>query len=728
MQGNQIPWYRRVKRWGQINITEDNAANFDIEWWRKYWKRTKTQGIVLNAGGIVAYYPSKVPLHLPAQFLGNNDLFGDLTKAAHEDGLVVFARMDSGKTHEEFYRAHPDWFAIDADGKPYKYQGKFFVTCINGPYYLQHIPAILTEIATLYKPEGITDNSWEGLDRESPCYCKNCRESFRKVSGKEIPRVRDWNDPVYLQWIEWNYARRIEQWDFNNKVTKAAGGPDCTWSGMISSSISGQTRGFCNLKELCKRADIIMIDAQSRNNLGGFQQNSDTGRRIHGLVGWDKVVAESMAIYGPRITTKPMQESHMWMFEGFAGGIAPWWHTISGYHEDRRRYHTVEPVYEWHEANEKYLFDRTPIASVGVVWSEENTNYFGRDRASDLVDLPTRGISQALVRARIPFIPVNADHIDRDADQLSLLILPNIGSLTNDQAASIRRFVEKGGGLIATGESSLYDEKGIRRSDYALADLFGAHWTEQTKVNTQEPVRGFAGRGNRLYQTYLRLTPELRGKVDGPMTGEEPPVNGVRHPVLKGFEETDIIPFGSLLGPVKCDAAAQVLMTFIPEMITDPPENAFMRESKTDIQALILNTTSSGGRVAFMQADIDRQFANNNLPDHGDLLANLIRWASKDDIPLRVEGAGLIDCNIYKQPDRLVLHIINLISAGTWKAPIDEYIPIGPLTFMVKLPDDVAGTDLNLLVAGQKISGTVKEGWCQFRLNSVLNHEVVVIS
>ncbi|MEO5581322.1 MAG: hypothetical protein ABIR66_01410 [Saprospiraceae bacterium] len=38
---SEISWYRRVTRWGQINITENTAANFDIEWWRKYWKRTE---------------------------------------------------------------------------------------------------------------------------------------------------------------------------------------------------------------------------------------------------------------------------------------------------------------------------------------------------------------------------------------------------------------------------------------------------------------------------------------------------------------------------------------------------------------------------------------------------------------------------------------------------------------------------------------------------------------
>src|SRR5512140_1369441 len=57
------PWYRRTLRWGQTNITEIDPAGYDIAWWRQHWKRTRTQGVILNAGGIVAYYPSKFPLH-----------------------------------------------------------------------------------------------------------------------------------------------------------------------------------------------------------------------------------------------------------------------------------------------------------------------------------------------------------------------------------------------------------------------------------------------------------------------------------------------------------------------------------------------------------------------------------------------------------------------------------------------------------------------------------------
>ena len=173
------PWYRTITRWGQVNITEKDPQQYDIDWWRGYWKRTETKGVVVNAGGIVAYYPSKIPLHKHAQYLNGRDLFGEICKAAHDDGVAVFARMDSNRAHEEFYKAHPDWFTVDIDGKPYK-AGELYLSCVNSPYYNDHIPSVLREIAELYKPEGFTDNSWSGLSRNSICYCGNCKNSFRE--------------------------------------------------------------------------------------------------------------------------------------------------------------------------------------------------------------------------------------------------------------------------------------------------------------------------------------------------------------------------------------------------------------------------------------------------------------------------------------------------------------------------------------------------------------------
>src|SRR5215467_3096781 len=247
------PWYRRAVRWGQTNITERDPTRYDIGWWRDYWKRTEVQGVIINAGGIVAYYPSKFPLHHRAQFLNGRDLFGDLTKAAHQDGLVVIARMDSNRTAEHFFQAHPDWYARNSSGNPYRVADKY-VTCVNGPYYDEYLPAVLTEIIERTHPEGFGDNSWSGLGRDSICYCDNCTRKFRDSAGKALPRKKDWNDAAYRQWIQWNYARRIEVWDLFNRTTKAAGGPHCLYIGMNSGSISNQSRSFRDFLEIGKRA------------------------------------------------------------------------------------------------------------------------------------------------------------------------------------------------------------------------------------------------------------------------------------------------------------------------------------------------------------------------------------------------------------------------------------------------------------------------------------------
>jgi hypothetical protein len=232
-----------------------------------------------------------------------------------------------------------------------------------------------------------------------------------------------------------------------------------------------------------------------------------------------------------------------------------------------------------------------------------------------------------------------------------------------------------------------------------------------------------------VYHTYLRLSPELRARVDGPHKADEPSVAGLgagasaRHPILQGFEETDILPFGGLLEALHIEPGVEVLLTYIPQFPVYPPEKAWMREPKTDIPGLLLNR-----RVVFLPADLDRQYGRSNLPDHGNLLKNMIRWAVGEELPITVDGVGLVDCHLYRQPGRLVLHVVNLTSAATWRQPLDEFIGIGPLKIGVKLPEGIAGKYLRRHVSCQTVTGIVSGGWVRFEIDTIKDHEVVVIS
>ena len=613
--------------------------------------------------------------------------------------------MDSNRAAEEFYKAHPDWFTLDASGKPYRAADKY-VTCINSLYYEDYIPAILKEIIERSKCEGLTDNSWSGLGRDSICYCDNCARKFRDKSGQPLPQRHNWDDSTYRKWIEWNYARRLEIWDLNNRVTKAAGGPDCLWAGMNSGSISGQSRSFRDFREICRRGEIIMLDHQRREDAAGFQENAACGKLIHGILGWDKLIPESMAMYQSarnsfRLAAKPAAEARMWMFGGFAGGIQPWWHHISAFHEDRRAYRTAEPVMRWYQANQQYLHNRQPVAAVGMVWTQRNTDFFGRDRAAEMVDEPWRGFANSLTRARIPFLPVHADDIARDGASLGVLVLPNVAALSDAQCDAIRAFVKGGGSLIATGASSACDESGTPRPDFGLADLFGAH------APSNAPWREWASANQ---HTYLRLS-------------EDSP----RHPVLKGFEETAIVAFGGVLAASRTEPGAIVPLTFVPNFPIYPPETSWMREPKTDIAGLVLREPPGGGRVAYLAADLDRRYARDLLPDHAALLANIVRWAAKDRMPIQVEGPGFIDCHLYRQQNRLIIHLVNLTNANAWRAPIDELIPVGPLKVRVRIPQGANGRMAKLLVRRGLATPTVANGWATIVIQSVTDHEVVVV-
>ena len=723
---DKIAWYKRTFRWGQTNITEIDPLRYDIDWWRQQWRRTQVQGVILNAGGIVAYYPSADPLHYRAEHLGGRDLYGELVAAARDEGLTVLARMDSNRATAGFYQKHPDWFARDKAGQPFRARERY-ISCVFSDYYTDFLPGLLREIIERSQPDGFTDNSWSGLGREQICYCTNCVTSFREATGAELPAVADWNNPIYQRWIRWNYDRRLEIWDLNNRTTQTHGGPDCLWLGMISGDMRHQAHRFRDTAAMAARSPIVMLDYQHRPD-EGFQANSAAGKLLHGLAGWDTLIPESMPQYqgrGPtfRVASKPAPEARMWMAAGFAGGIQPWWHHISAYHEDRRQYRTAQPLMEWHAANERFLVNRTPVATVGVVWSQENIDFYGRDADAERVMLPYWGVIQALVRARIPYLPVHASHIERDAGQLAVLILPSVGALSEAQCAAIRSFVEGGGGLIASGESSRYDEWGVQRDDFALADLFGVH-----AMGERTGATGAAGQSWEEYErhTYLRIHPELRRQVDGPQTGDEPPIVGERHPVLAGFGETDILPFGGQLERVQVERG-DVPLTFIPPFPIYPPEFAWMRESDSGEAGLVLNIVNGGGRVAYLAADIDRCFGRDNLPDHGDLLANLIKWAAQGHLPLRVEGPGLLDCHLYRQDERLILHLVNLTNPGAWRAPVHELLTTGPYSVAVQLPVGVAGDAVRGLVGEGELDGSVADGWVRFDVPSITGHEVIVI-
>ena len=100
--------------------------------------------LLVNLGGIVAQYPTRVEFHYASPHLpAGRDLFGDVLKEAHARRIRVIGRFDLSKTQKPVFDARPEWFFKRTNGEPAIYNG-LYSACINGGYYRNHAIKILT--------------------------------------------------------------------------------------------------------------------------------------------------------------------------------------------------------------------------------------------------------------------------------------------------------------------------------------------------------------------------------------------------------------------------------------------------------------------------------------------------------------------------------------------------------------------------------------------------------
>jgi hypothetical protein len=134
-----------------------------------------------------------------------------------------------------------------------------------------------------------------------------------------------------------------------------------------------------------------------------------------------------------------------------------------------------------------------------------------------------------------------------------------------------------------------------------------------------------------------------------------------------------------------------------------------------------------GARVAWLPADIDRRFARDQLPDHGDLLAQQVRWCLRGQLPFEVVAPGLIDCRLFRTSrGEGVLHLVNLNNPNAWRTPVQELVPTGPVRVRLKASAP-GGSRVRALVSDSKLRVTSNGGSRELEIPSIADHEVIVI-
>ena len=687
----QEPWFDKSMRWAQLAFVENDPGNYDPDFWLDYFRKIHADGVLLSAGGIVAFYPTEIPLHHRSDWLGDTDPLGYLVSECRKMNMTVILRTDPHAVRQDVHDAHPDYITVMADGLKRRHWARddMWVTCALGPYNFDFMTKVHQEIMRRYQPEGIFSNRWLG---HNACYCEHCKKNFKAYSGFEIPAVMNRRtDPVSLKWYEWWVERLKELWLlWDAEIRKINPGSRFLPNGFPDKLITG------------KHSDFFFADQQVRNGFIPPWTNAKSAKELRASLG----VKPLIGIFSVGLddenrwkdAVQSNEELRIWVAEGVANGMKPCFVKFGGKIFDKRWMGTVAGMYENYYKSERYLRNIAPMARIGLVFSEQTNQKYGGEPWQQKSNEHGLGFYHALIEGHFPFEMVNDRLFDEEhLKPYKLLILPNIAALSDGQCDQLRSYVQSGGSILATYETSLYDEEGRRRQDFALKDLFGVSYDN----GVEGPMKN----------SYLRL------KKDA--------LTDSFHPVLNGLEDAYRIINTIYQVKTQPQTGFPSPVTLVPTYPDLPMEDVYPRIEETDIRELYLRE-SGKSRIAYFPGDIDRTYWSLMTVDHFKLLRNTVQWALNEEAIVDVKAKGLIDVTVWRQKESMTVHLVNMTNPMMLKGPFRDLFPVD-VTVSVKIPENNRVTGVRLLfrdaepafeISGMKVTLTVPQ---------VADHEIIAL-
>jgi len=459
-------WFDRPMRWAQLVLVENDPGNFDPDFWLDYFKKIHADAACLSAGGIVAYYPTEVPFHHRSNWLGDSDPFGYLVEGCRDMGMSVIARTDPHAAWNDLMEAHPDYIMVMKEGGKRQHWAnpEMWVTCALGPYNFDFMTEVHREIMLRYGIDGIFSNRWAG---HGTCYCQHCRNNFKTYSGLDLPQDSKRSNPVYQRYLDWRIDRLRELWLLWDETIRE-----------VKATSRFIPNGFPDRLVTGANSDIFFTDHQARRGFIPPWSNGKRAKELRATMGM-KPLGGIFSVgveerYRWKDSVQSEAELRTWVLEGTANNMRPWFAKFSGVLYDERWLPYVQQLYEWHYQHEQYLRNTTSLANVAMVYSEQTERYYGGQPWQEHFGDHGNGMYHTLIESRIPFEMVNDRLLDaKDLQKYQLLILPNIAALSEQQCKQLKNYVQQGGNLIATFQTSLFDEEGKQKSNFGLADLFG---------------------------------------------------------------------------------------------------------------------------------------------------------------------------------------------------------------------------------------------------------------
>ena len=689
-----VPWYSVMRRCGQINFNERDPLTLDTEAWAEYWASLKVDAVLLNGGGIVAFYPTQVPYHHRSEFLGTRDLFGEMVAATKRRSARVVARMDCNLAYEDALNAHPEWFERNQDGspRPHSESPRLLATCMFSPYFSEQMPAIYREINQHYPIDGFFTNGWPSTGPLHVCYCEACRRLYDKLGGTP-PADTDASNPLYRKYYQAYMDRVLEIWRLWDGIAREKD-PQSVYVGNLGGGIDTVK----DIKEISQAAAWFNADHQGRAGETPIWNCAQQGRVAQSVMAGRTITNVSGAYSNTqpvwRHVSKAPAELNLWLAQTTASGMVPWFHWLGGSPEDNRWREVGRSFFDWHAGNEPHFRNRGSLADLAVLYPQRTVAFYSRGRGltryrGGPVD-HLQGLYYALLEGRFVFDFVHEGNLDAaNLQKYRALLIPNAAFLSDAQCEAIRQYVKNGGSLLATFETSRYNEWGEPRADFQLADVFGAH---------------------------------VAGEVIGPQGNTYSRIE-TQHPVLGGFDGTALLPGAEAHIPVK--AEVPLVLSVVPWYPAFPPEMVYPRTPRTTEHAAVFREAGKS-RIAFFPSDVDRTCWRSGNADLSQLIQNAVKWVRGDDSAISISGEGIIEVFAWKTEPGYALHLLNYTNPNMTHGAIRRIYPIGRQQVRFRVQDRTIkavralrlGAHLVFKQQGQTVS---------FDVPSVTDYEVIAL-
>lgn len=381
----------------------------------------------------------------------------------------------------EVYELHPDWRRVATDTrevptidlKQFPHGG---MLCLLGPYGDFFIN-VLAEI--LQKFPEVDAFSFDGLHYGGVCYCPHCRENYRRDMGKEIPPT-DMNNAEFRRYQHWA-DRRMEHLVQRMQTRLKGIKPQValvTWT-----TNAGRFGHFLSIPRNMPARMNLLLDAPDQEfwldetNRGATIVPAFANAYIWATTNHRVAFSEPYILshgnpYGK--DSFPPAEIERRMLLAATHGAAPSIAVIQPPHLQQPLYDCMDQL----QKRKQWMLNRRPEKWAAMVMSDNTRNFYGR--SAGLVEerymANVFGTFRTAVEEHLPVTVINDWNLNpEDLKDYAVLVLPNMACLDDAQATAVRDYVRDGGGLVASLDTSLFNEFGDRVRQHAQRDRIQHH-------------------------------------------------------------------------------------------------------------------------------------------------------------------------------------------------------------------------------------------------------------